>query len=117
MTYAGARGETAGQMREVLQFSLPPERLHPAFASLEDSLGEEVSVANRLWGQQGERLLEEFLAITRDHYGAELEPLDFRTRTEADQRYLLQRAVGEPLSRTSDTGDAIPHLRGEHRVR
>ena len=30
LTYAGAKGETEQQMAEVLRFSLPQERLHPA---------------------------------------------------------------------------------------
>ncbi len=38
MTYAGARGETAEEMAQALRFSLPPERLHPAFSKLAASL-------------------------------------------------------------------------------
>ena len=34
MTYAGARGETARQMEEVLHFTLPPEQLHAAYAAM-----------------------------------------------------------------------------------
>src|SRR6266446_6454934 len=34
MTYAGARGATAGEMARTLRFSLEPARLHPAFANL-----------------------------------------------------------------------------------
>ena len=32
MTYAGARGETAEQMRTVLRFAVPDEALHAAYA-------------------------------------------------------------------------------------
>ena len=39
MTYAGARGQTAEQMAQVLHFRLPPEKLHPAFAALRRALG------------------------------------------------------------------------------
>ena len=34
MTYAGARGDTEKQMAQVLHFTLPPDRLHPALAGL-----------------------------------------------------------------------------------
>ena len=34
MTYAGARGKTAEEMARGLHFSLPQERLHPAFGDL-----------------------------------------------------------------------------------
>ena len=73
MTYAGARGETASQMAKVLHFTLPREKLHPAFASLNrtwnpdgNGRGFRLSVANRLWGQEGFHFLPEFLAITRE---------------------------------------------------
>ena len=57
MTYAGARGDTATQMADVLHFSLDQERLHPACAALESSVrtaGDDpnctLHIANALWG-------------------------------------------------------------------
>jgi serpin B len=47
MTYAGARGETAEQMADTLQFLLEQERLHPAFNWLDAEL------AKRGEGAQG----------------------------------------------------------------
>jgi serpin B len=89
MTYAGARGETASQMAKVLHFTLPQEKLHPAFASLNrtwnpdgNGRGFRLSVANRLWGQEGFHFLPEFLAITREDYGAELAQVDLMGQTE-----------------------------------
>jgi serpin B len=85
MTYGGARGTTAEEMRSVLGFTLPDERLHPAFAALSGVLKPRegtLRVANRLWGQQGYEFLESFLALTRTSYGAELETVDFAARTE-----------------------------------
>jgi serpin B len=88
MTYAGARGETERQMAEVLHFTLPQEQLHQAFGELEKQLkqakgqGYELSVANALWGQRGEKFLEEFLGLTRRYYGAGLQEVDFVKATE-----------------------------------
>jgi serpin B len=83
MTYAGARGETEEQMAHALRFTLPAERLHPAFNALdlelvhrgEGALGEheqdfELNIANAIWGQES----YEFLAA---NYGAGLRVLDF----------------------------------------
>ena len=66
MMYAGARGETARQMEEVLRFQLPPDQLHPAFNVLDlalSSRGENsgsqergefrLNIANSIWGQKG----------------------------------------------------------------
>ncbi len=88
MTRVGARGETARQMSEVLHLTLPEEDLHPALASLQESLdqgsdGVELSVANALWGQRGTLFLEPFLARLRDSYGAEVREVDFAEATEA----------------------------------
>jgi serpin B len=86
MTYAGARGKTAEQMAEVLHFTLPQERLHPAAGALvRDLSGEakgkkrnyQLRVANALWGQKDYGFLNDFLALTRESYGAGLTEVDF----------------------------------------
>ncbi len=92
MTYAGARGETAAQMRDVLHFTLEDERLHRAFRSLIDSTtpgqdgGYALSVANALWGQEGYEFLPAFLDLTRTNYGAGLRQVDFVGATEAARK-------------------------------
>jgi serpin B len=94
MTYAGARGQTAEQMAQVLHFTLPQEKLHPAFGELPrywgvggKGRGYRLVVANRLWGQAGFHFLPGFLGLTREHYGAELAQVDFARRAdEARQR-------------------------------
>ncbi len=87
MTYAGARGETEKQMAEVLHFQAPQDRLPTAFASLMAKLqgrqdGNQLRIANRLWGQQGYGFLPEFLRVTREQYKAELALEDFATKPE-----------------------------------
>lgn len=93
MTWAGARGETQTQMAEVLRFALPPEQLHPAFGRLNEALtsesdesGYRLHIANRLWGQQGEAFLPEYLDLVREHYGAEPAEVDFAGQTEQARR-------------------------------
>ena len=93
MTYAGARGRTEKQMADVLYFSLPQERLHPAFGALEKQLntggkkgGYQLSVANALWGQKGYAFLKDFLDLTRKNYGAGLKEVDFVRETEKTRK-------------------------------
>ncbi len=93
MTYAGARGETATQMREALHLGAEGERLHQAFGHLLETLnaqgekgGYQLSVANALWGQKGAGFLREFLDLTQEHYGAGLREVDFARATEAARR-------------------------------
>lgn len=92
MTYAGARGETAQQMADTLHFTLPEERLHPAFNALDQSLrsadaDEEdefrLNLANAIWGQRGYTFREPFLDLLAQHYGAGLRILDFAAQPEA----------------------------------
>lgn len=87
MTYAGARGNTADEMKSTLRFPHADDKLHPAFGKLiaqihgagaEKPRPFELTVANRLWGQKNYGFLEPFLKITKDHYGAPLEEVDYR---------------------------------------
>jgi serpin B len=83
MTYAGAEGQTEKEIATVLEFKLPEDQVHPAFASLMVTLNSptkdayELRVANRLWGQKGYGFLPQFLATTRKQYGAELAQVDY----------------------------------------
>ncbi|MBN9119464.1 MAG: serpin family protein [Planctomycetes bacterium] len=89
MTYAGARGKTAEEMRKVLHFALPDERLHPAFGATAYQLKggkdkqHELNVANALWGQKGFPFRPEFLELTRTNYGAGFREVDFIADPEA----------------------------------
>ena len=77
MTYAGARGETEEQMAHALRFTLPGERLHPAFNALDQELGFRLNIANVIWGQEGYAFLDTFLDTLAANYGAGLRVLDF----------------------------------------
>jgi serpin B len=85
MTYAGARGLTAEEMRKVLRFTLPDERLHPAFGATAHQLkgrkdkAYQLDVANSLWGQKGSPFRPEFLELTKNNYSAGFREVDFAT--------------------------------------
>jgi len=84
MTYAGARGNTAAEMARVLHFPGTGEGFHAAFHDLVADLdgrlnekGNELNVANALWGQKGFDFLEEFIDLTRKYYGAGFQEVDY----------------------------------------
>jgi serpin B len=82
MAYAGARGRTAEQMADVLRFTLPDDRLHAAFGEVIGDLdatrdGYQLSIANRMFGQQGLDFRQPFLDLMAQHYDAPLEPTNF----------------------------------------
>lgn len=96
MAQAGARGETAAQMRGALSISPSNEALNIAFADTLRHLSAgnggkyELAVANSLWGQYGEPLLPEYLDLIARHYGGAMNLVDFRRRAEAARATINQ---------------------------
>jgi len=95
MTYAGARGDTAAQMADTLEFLLEQDRLHPAFNWLDaelasrgegaqgkDEEGFRLNIVNAIWGQKDYDFLTDFLDVLAENYGAGLRILDFINETE-----------------------------------
>jgi serpin B len=87
MTYAGACGETADEMRRTLHFSFPNDRFHPVMGAL---LAEKqaadapyrMSMANALWGQKDYPFDRSFLARLADDYQGGLQLVDFVASSE-----------------------------------
>jgi serpin B len=99
MTYAGAAGETRTQMAKVLHYPEDETALHQSFTDLQKALeavtkttaerakiakdqggpGEPfvLTVANRLFGQDGYAFRQPFLELVKDRYRAPLEMMDF----------------------------------------
>jgi serpin B len=92
MVYAGARGQTAAEMAEVLHFRLDPESQSRAFAEARKLLnahkdpsgskGVQLRLAAGLWGQKGYSFRKDFLALLQDSFGAGLATVDFRRAPE-----------------------------------
>ncbi len=92
MASAGARGDTLTEMETALH--LPAQdRLHPAFAALNrltngggEKRGYELRTANALWGQKDLGFLPAFLKLTKDHYGAGLNEVNFAADAEGARK-------------------------------
>ena len=99
MTYAGAEGHTREQMAKVLHYPADDSNISESFAALQKALAEMTSrtaklaaeskktggpsepitltVANRLFGQQGYDFRPAYLTLLKETFGAPLEILDF----------------------------------------
>jgi serpin B len=106
MTFAGARGVTAGQMATVLV--IPNDsKAHDAFGAIVGQwqswanktvpAGPEepkhpflLRVANRLFGQQGRPFVPAYLSLLTDNYGAPLEQIDFKAAPEPGRTRINQ---------------------------
>jgi serpin B len=118
MASAGAGGETAAQMAEVLGYDLPGDRLHAAFNALDLTieghsgtfLGDrdqerhlEISISNALWGQAGFPVEPAFLDTLALNYGAGMRVLDFAGAVEEARQTINTWVAGE-------TNERIPEL-------
>jgi len=125
MTYAGARGDTAEQMADTLEFLLEQERLHPAFNWLDaelasrgegaqgkDGEGFRLNIVNAIWGQKDYSFLTEFLDVLAENYGAGLRILDFMTEPEKSRITINEWVSDQTEDRIKDLipQDAIDAL-------
>ena len=99
MTYAGAEGDTQRQMSKVLHYPPDDPKVLSAFSALQDALSDlskrtekiaaqskksggpsepiTLTMANRLFGQQGYDFRQAYLKLLKDTFDAPLEVLDF----------------------------------------
>ena len=109
MTYAGANGTTAQQMADTLHFTLPQDRLHPAFNALglaldsrnsvfddpisgEKKTGIQLEIANALWAQAGYPFKQPFLEMLGRNYDAGVQEVDFINAPEPARQAINQWA-------------------------
>jgi serpin B len=115
MAWAGARGTTEDQMSRVLHFSLPQERLHPAFDALDlaitspSALADQgqfvLTLANSVWADRTFSLLPGYLDTLAVNYGAPVRLVDFINAPQT-ARLAINQWVGQ------ETAGLIPQLLG-----
>jgi serine protease inhibitor len=84
MVEGGAAGETATQVQKVLHMTGTAADLAPAYATLacEDetdgaAAGDQLSLANAVWGQKGKDFKASYLSLLSGGYDAPLQTVDF----------------------------------------
>ena len=96
MTYAGARGNTAGEMAAALRYGDASDAIHAAFQTLTEDLqksgqkGCRLYVANALWGQQDYTFQKEFLDLVNRHYAGGFNTVDYIGATEKARKRINQ---------------------------
>ena len=86
MTYEGARGRTADEIKSVFHFP-EYEILRPNFAAIYNDINAgdkdyELRTGNALWAQYDYRFLEDYTSRVEKYYGGKVANLDFRQETE-----------------------------------
>ena len=108
MTYLGARGNTASEMKDVLFFKdVDDKHLHSSFedmlVALKNTDGKfALHTANRLYCEQSFKLLEEFMLRTKMHYQAEMAAVDFKGNHEGVREEINQWVEEQTAKKITD---------------
>ena len=100
MTYEGARGKTAEEIKAVFHF---PEKdiLRPNFAAIYNQINKkdkkyELRTGNALWVQQDYPLIQEYSSIVEKYYGGKAANLDFVGEEEREKsRQTINKFIEE----------------------
>jgi serpin B len=124
MQYAGAANQTAAQMATTLHFTLPPERLHPAFDALDLALTKapagaspdqfQLVIANSTWVQTGYSFLTSYLDLLAENYDAGLFAEDFLNSADAaraDINRWVSDQTQQKIPELLDPGAVMPTTR------
>jgi len=112
MVAAGAGGETAEQMAEVLHLDdLRDDRFAALLRTVSDTDDVVVSVANALWANEGTPFEEDYLAFVQDVFGATAEeaPLGDQATAEEIDAWVEERTEGLIEEIAADLG--LPNQR------
>jgi serpin B len=93
MTEAGARGETATQIREALSVTLEGDQFHAAINGLDLDLmahagstdGVQLNIVNSTWAQSGWDFRVAYLDLLARYYGAGVNLLDFQSYPDSSR--------------------------------
>jgi serpin B len=115
MAYAGAAGTTASEMASALHFTLPAERLYPAFDSLDLNLASrgqdkksidggpmQVKIVNAAWAERTYQFRSEYLDILAANFGAGLNLVDFVKNWESARITINDWVAGQTNDRIQD---------------
>ena len=113
MTYEGAQGQTAKEMKSLFYFP-DNEILRSGFADIYSTINDEgrnyeLRTGNALWIKEDYELLDEYTQTVEDYYGGKSTNLDFRNQNEVS-RQTINKFIEE------QTNDRIKNLIPENHL-
>jgi serpin B len=112
MAWAGARGETEAGMAAVLGFGSSQPAVHNGFSRLFGLISREgadagdeaitLNIANALWVDRNYPLLDDYVNLVSEHYGAEARNMDFSGDPDAERLVINAWVEDETQDRISD---------------
>ena len=118
MTYEGAKGQTAEEMKSVFHF---PESntLRPNFAAIYNEINKKnkpykLSTGNALWVQQDYPFLEDYTSRVEKYYGGKAANLDFIGETEKSRQTIntfIEEQTNDKIKDLIPQGALTPDIR------
>lgn len=114
MTYEGAKGKTADEMRSVFHFPVDDRLRRTAYEAIFDEINKkdkkyQLKTANALWARKDFSFLKEYMDSVEKYYGGKTTNLDFGKDPEASRITINQWVEGQ-------TNDKIKNLLSEGTV-
>lgn len=93
MTYAGARNNTAAEMKEALHFPAGPDAMCASFGELQEGLNRlqqagdiKLSIANAIWAEKSYAFLPAFMDLVQKEYRSKIALADFVGNAEKEMK-------------------------------
>ncbi len=107
MTYEGARGRTAEEMRNVMHFPGDIGVLRSGYSSIYDRLNRvdrpyKLSTANSLWAQKDYPFVADYFGTVEKYYDGKVTNLDFKSDTENSRKTINQWVEDKTYDRIKD---------------
>ena len=118
MTYEGAKGQTADEMKNVFHF---PENdiLRPNFAAIYNNINKidkkyKLNTGNALWVQQDYPFLEDYISKVENYYGGKAANVDFIGETEKSRQTInsfIEEQTNDKIKDLIPVGSLDPTIR------
>jgi serpin B len=105
MTWPGAKGETAAQIKKVMHFEAEPAATAEGWGKTSRALTSrsmKLRIANRLFGEKTATFEQPFLDTAKSAFGAPLEPVDFKGAHEAVRGHINRWVEEQTEKRIKD---------------
>lgn len=117
MIYAGAKGSTANEIEQLMDWSKPntvDDMMQKLQESILSSSGVEVSLANGLWAQQGFAILNQYTDLLKSRYQIEVGAGDFELEADCARKKInkwVEEKTNDKIKNILASGAVGPHTK------
>ena len=105
MTWPGAKGDTATEMKKAMHFTTEPAATADGWGKIQRAVGSRgltLRIANRLFGEKTYAFEQPFLDMAQSSFGAPLEQVDFKSSPDAVRTHINDWVAEKTEKRIKD---------------